>query len=91
MLATSPALFRRNKKRAPPGVLEYPIGRSGTLYTAQQGKPPVKSGTAVPTSGPSADTKVGTPASTEARSAGVGRGSSLATLVPDAEIPRNGW
>jgi len=40
-------LSNDDKKRTPLGVAECPIGRSGTLRTAREGKPPAESG-AVP-------------------------------------------
>jgi hypothetical protein len=61
MLATSLTVFKGENKRAPSGVAECPSGRSGTLRTTRQGKPPAESGTAVPTSGASADTETGSP------------------------------
>jgi len=47
MLTTSSAVFKREKKRAPSVVAECQSGRSGTLPTTRQGKPPAESG-AVP-------------------------------------------
>jgi hypothetical protein len=61
MLTTSPTVFERDKKRALSGVVECPSGRSGTLRTTREGKPPAESGTAVPTSGARADAEPGSP------------------------------
>jgi hypothetical protein len=60
MLTTSPAVFKRDKKRAPSVVAECLPGRSGTLRTAREGKSPVESGTAVPP-GTSSDAETGSP------------------------------
>jgi hypothetical protein len=61
MLATSPAVFKRDKKRAPSVVVECPIGRSGTLRTTPKGKSPAESGTAVSTPDASSDAETGSP------------------------------
>jgi len=61
MLTTPPMVFKRDKKRALLVVAECPSGRSGTLRTTREGKPPAESGTAVPTSGTSTDTETGSP------------------------------
>ena len=45
MLATSPPLFTRVKRRAPVGVIECRTGRSGTRRTTREGRSPVESGT----------------------------------------------
>ena len=55
------ALSNDDKKRAPPVVAECRIGRSGTLRTAREGKPPAESGAAVSTSDASPDTETGSP------------------------------
>ena len=47
MLTTSPAVFEREKKRAPSVVTECPTGKNGTLRTTSTGKPPSESGAAV--------------------------------------------
>ena len=51
MLTTSPPAFKRDKKRAPAVVAECPTGRSGTLRTAREGKPPAESVTVLRTEG----------------------------------------
>ena len=61
MLTTLPAVFKRDKKRAPSIVVECPFGRSGTLQTTCEGKPPAESGTAVSTVDASADVETGSP------------------------------
>jgi hypothetical protein len=55
------ALSDDDKKRATAVVAECRIGRSGTLRTACNGKPPAESGAAVPTSGARSDTEPGSP------------------------------
>ena len=59
MFTTPPAVFKRGKKRAPSVVVECQIGRSGTLRTAREGKPPAESGTAVSMPDASSDTETG--------------------------------
>jgi len=61
MLTTSPTVFKRDKKRALSVVVECPSGRSGTLQTTREGKPPAESGTAVSTLDASADAETGSP------------------------------
>ena len=61
MLATPPAVFKRDKKRAPSVVAECPSGRSGTLRTTREGKSPMKSGTAVATPDASSDAESRSP------------------------------
>lgn len=58
MLATLPTVF----KRALSVVAECPIGRSGTLQTACQGKSPAESGTAVGVVPASSDAEPGSSA-----------------------------
>ena len=62
MLTTTATMFERDKKRAPSYMIEYPIGRSGTLRTTREGNSPAESGTAVPLLGISSDTEPGSPA-----------------------------
>ena len=59
MLTTIPTVFKRDNKRAPSVVAECPSGRSGTLRTTREGKPPAESGAAVSMSDASADTETG--------------------------------
>ena len=60
-LATRPALFKRDKKRATAVVPECRPGRSGTLRTTQRGTTPVESGTAVGTVPARSDAEAGSP------------------------------
>ena len=61
MLTTPSTVFKRDKKRAPSVVAECPAGRSGTLRTTCEGKPPAESGAAVSTPDASSDTETGSP------------------------------
>jgi hypothetical protein len=61
MLATSPAVFKRDKKRAQSAVAECPTGRSGTLRTTYIGRSPGESGTAVSTLDARSDRESGNP------------------------------
>ncbi len=59
ILATLPASFKRDKKRASSVVAECRFGRCGTLQTVCKGKSPAESGTSVSTSDASFDTETG--------------------------------
>ena len=58
---TSPVVFTRDKKRVPPGVVECPTGRSGTLRPACEANSPAESGPAVSTLDARSDTEPGSP------------------------------
>jgi hypothetical protein len=62
MLTTFLTVFKRDNKRAPSVVAECPSGRSGTLRTTRQGKPPAESGTSASTSDARSDRETGSPA-----------------------------
>jgi len=59
MFTTPPPAFKRDKKRAPLVVAECRDGRSGTLKTACEEKPPAESGPAVSTADASSDIETG--------------------------------
>ena len=61
MLTTLPTVFKCETKHAPSVVAECPTGRSGTLQTTRQGKPPAESGAAVATTDARSNTEPGSP------------------------------